>query len=279
MRGRGRTRGRGRGYDDDHERRGEYGRADRDGRGRGRFEDDSNNRQRSGATYDERFESGRGPYAGPVTNGYAVNTGPGGYTAVPQAPPSANIASRLSTPLNINKVLKQVTDDRLEQARKVQQVCNLPDMCSRPNALTQLLAALKQPQSGPPPISAAAPVPTPPAPMPPPGGAPGIPGIPPMPPPSGYYSQHGTAPLQAPPFPPNNPYGAMPPLPPPGAQSNQASGLPPNILTLLQSVQRQPPVTPQYGVPPQVMNSPPPATGGSTQYQQLMSYLVKKIIV
>lgn len=113
--------------------------------------------------------------------------------------------------------------------------------------------------------------------MPPPGGAAGIPGMHPMPPPSGsYYPQPGAASLPAPPFPPNNPYGAMPPLPLPSAQSSPPSGLPPNILALLQSAQRQAPMTSQYGVPPQVMNSPPTAAGNSTQYQQLMSYLVSQ---
>ncbi len=178
--------------------------------------------------------------------------------------------------MNINKELKQVTDDRLEQARKVQQVCSLLDTRPQTDVLIQLLAALKQPQPGPPP---AAPVPGPPTPMPPPGGAAGIPGMPPMPPPSGsYYSQPGTS-LPAPPFPSNNPYGAMPPLPLPSAQSGQPGGLPPNILALLQSAQRQAPMTSQYGVPPQVMNSPPPAAGSSTQYQQLMSYLVSTPIL
>ena len=122
-------------------------------------------------------------------------------------------------------------------------------------------------------MPAAAPVP---APMPPLSSVPGMPGMPPMPPLSGtYYPQPGTAPLQAPPFPPNNPYGAIPP--PTGAQSNQTApmgGLPPNVLALLQSVQRQTPPTSQYGMP-QVMNSPPPGpAGGNPQYQQLMSYLV-----
>ena len=86
--------------------------------------------------------------------------------------------------------------------------------------------------------------------------------------------------MQAPPFPPSNPYAAMPPPLPTGQQGNHPpppiGGLPPNILALLQSAQRQTPPAPHYSVPPQIMNSPPPGPTGTSanQYQQLMSYLV-----
>ncbi|KAF8628245.1 hypothetical protein AX15_004020 [Amanita polypyramis BW_CC] len=107
-RGRGRTRGRGRGYDGDHERR-EHNRADKEGRGRGRFEDDFNNRSRGGVSYDERFEGSRSTYTAPSVNGYAANAGVSNYAILPQPQPPANAPT-------------VVQDDRLEQARKVQQV-------------------------------------------------------------------------------------------------------------------------------------------------------------
>ncbi|KIL71617.1 hypothetical protein M378DRAFT_182993 [Amanita muscaria Koide BX008] len=235
-RGRGRMRGRGRGHEDDHDRRGDHGRHDKDGRGRGGRSDDFFNRPKGSGSYDERFESGRGSFTGTPANGYETGGNVSGYSSVPQPATDSN-----------------PSDDRLEQARKVQ----------------QLLAALKQPQVGPP---------VAPAPLPPSTSSQSMPPIPPIPMSAGaYYPPPGTSPLHNPPFPPHNPYGVMPPLPP-GPQSNQAPPhLSPNILALLQSAQRQTPPTPQYGVPPPMMNSPPPSQPGSNanpQYQQLMSYLV-----
>ncbi|KAJ3505641.1 hypothetical protein NLJ89_g7313 [Agrocybe chaxingu] len=150
-------------------------------------------------------------------------------------------------------------DDRLEQARRVQ----------------QLLAALKQPATG---------------------GASAQPGIPPtpagQPPPNPYYPP---PPPAAGPYAaaPTNPYTGMPP-PMASAQSIGAqpaanpslAGLPPNILALVQSAQQQqrPPGAPgqPFGMPPpHLMNAPPPGALGATappgagnpQYQQLMAYL------
>ncbi|KAG5341699.1 hypothetical protein C0989_007926 [Termitomyces sp. Mn162] len=140
------------------------------------------------------------------------------------------------------------SDDRLEQARKVQ----------------QLLAALKQPTGGPAPGGMAAMAPAPPPPPPPSAG------------PASYYGQ-----------PPNPP--AMAPYPAYGGVASQGvppaatlSGLPPNILALIQSAQQQqqrPPGPPgQYGsMMMQPMNGSGPAAGGAgtqaQQYQQLMSFL------
>ncbi|KAK7465271.1 hypothetical protein VKT23_005250 [Stygiomarasmius scandens] len=239
-RGRGRGRGRGGGYDHDDDRR-DHGR-DRDRGGRGRYDDDYDGGRRGGGPngFNDRYDSGpRGGYP---------PSGPPSYSQPPPAAPS-NVGA---------------PDDRLEQARKVQ----------------QLLAALKQPQAG-------ATTPT----VPPAAPAPAMTGMPPsMPPPGGqpYYP-----PAAAPYPPPPNPYGA--PMPPPqssapagqqGAPPASAlNGLPPNILALLQSAQQQqqpagtPPGMPSYGVPPPppMMTTPPPGAAGAAppapNYQQLMSFL------
>ncbi|KAF8079046.1 hypothetical protein FPV67DRAFT_1467314 [Lyophyllum atratum] len=222
---------------------GDYGRFARGG-GQGRG-------GRRGGGYTERYDrggggGGGGGYGGGPPPPPPANYGPpgGGYGAPPPGPPPAAV---------------QQPDDRLEQARKVQ----------------QLLAALKQPQGG------AAPPPTgPPAPGIPP---PGMPGMPPMPPTPNYYSQPPNAPM--PPYPgavpPANPYGNVPPQSstpqpgPPGVPPS-LSGLPPNILALLQSWYAS--RAPQYGAPPmKPMNgmTPPPGSNPAVnaQYQQLMSFL------
>lgn len=137
-------------------------------------------------------------------------------------------------------------DDRLDQARKVQ----------------QLLAALKQPQGGPPGAA------TPPT---------MHPGPPPIQPNAPYYSQ--PPPGGMPPYPgsmpPPSTYAGVPPTPPPGSTGAGANGLPPNIMALLQQAQSRPPGAPgagalPYGMPP----GPPPNGVPPAQYQQLMSYLV-----
>lgn len=138
-------------------------------------------------------------------------------------------------------------DERLDQARKVQ----------------QLLAALKQPQNGLPGTA------TPPT-MP--------PGPPPLPHNAPYYSQ--PPPSGMPPYPghmppPPSAYPTGPPAaptPPPGSAGAGANALPPNIMALLQQAQSRPPGGPAapYGMPPGPPGGAPPA-----QYQQLMSYLVR----
>ncbi|KAF9469696.1 hypothetical protein BDZ94DRAFT_1243047 [Collybia nuda] len=263
--GRGRGQGQGRNYDDDYDRRGgnDYGRfpdrGDPRGRGGGRLDDDYGNRGgRGGGTgggYNDRYDGNKGGgYGGSGPSGY--NNGPpplSGYGGPP--PPQSSIPAG-------------PPDDRLEQARKVQ----------------QLLAALKQP-----PIGGAPPPPVP--------SAPGLPrpgGMPPMPPPppnsNPYYSQPPNPPM--PPYPgpvpPVNPYSNIPPPPqsstpqPPGPSPPASlAGLPPNILALLQSAQQQRPTQPPpgpYGMPPgppPMMNTPPPGANpaNNAQYQQLMSYL------
>ena len=146
-----------------------------------------------------------------------------------------------------NYVLTQYQggEDRLEQARKVQ----------------QLLAALKQPGGGPPGPS---------PPVPPPMAAP--------PPGAGYYPPP-PGPVGYPSVPPPNSYGG-PPMPPPA----NVAGLPPNILALLQNAQRPggAPPQPPYGGPPPSLPPPgalqaPPGGGASAaqSYQQLMAYLVR----
>ncbi|TFK41933.1 hypothetical protein BDQ12DRAFT_696506 [Crucibulum laeve] len=260
--GRGRARGRGRGrgqHDEFDDRRGgggggggDYGGRDR-GRG-GRYEDDFGVRGGrgggggGGGGYNDRQDAGRG-YGGSAPGGYGNGMSPQGpYGGPPPPPPAAAGAP----------------DDRLEQARKVQ----------------QLLAALKQPQAAPPATAAPAPMPAPP-----------MSGMPPMQPmqqlPNPYYPP---PPSGMPPYPgaitPNGAYGGIPTTSSTPQPPNPAlSGLPPNILALLQSAQQQrppgaPPAPGQYGMPPPgVMNTPPPpppsgapaATGA--QYQQLMSYL------
>ncbi|KAH7886218.1 hypothetical protein F5I97DRAFT_1233147 [Phlebopus sp. FC_14] len=255
-RGRGRGRARARGaFDDGFDRRDDFGR-DRD---RGRYEEDS---RRGGARggYGDRFDNRAYPPSGynePTSTSTAYNQPPASSTN----PPSA-------------------VDERLEQARKVQ----------------QLLAALKQPQNG----TAPPPLPSQPAPgavVPPPVG------MPPMaqPPPSApsYYppppSMQPPPPYPLMPASGQNPYAAMPPQPStPQPQGHPGmAGIPPNILTLLQQSQSQPPMpsqhqpAPQYGMPPpppQQMMSPPPMSSlppgapqpGNPAYQQLMSFLASQ---
>ncbi|KAG5639546.1 hypothetical protein H0H81_012217 [Sphagnurus paluster] len=189
--------------------------------------------------------------------------------AAGMVPPLPRIPTLLRKPLQQQQQQQYAPDDRLEQARKVQ----------------QLLAALKQPQSGAPP---AAPAGMPPA---------GMPGMPPMQPtPNGYYGP--TPPYPGAP-PPHNPYSNGPsqsstpqPGPPPAVPgaAQTLNGLPPNILALLQNAQQQRPPQPQptgYGMPPpQMMNGsvPPAPPMGSNpaahaQYQQLMSFLVSGGVV
>ncbi|KAG6842403.1 hypothetical protein C0991_007533 [Blastosporella zonata] len=170
------------------------------------------------------------------------------------------------------------SDDRLEQARKVQ----------------QLLAALKQPAPSAPP---------PPGPgLPPPGPMPSMPPPPMQQPPTGPGSYYGQPPNPAA-MPSYPPYGALPPPPKPTSTPPAAGGapsaatlssLPPNILALLQSAQQaqaraqqggplSAPPAPgppgQYGSmmmqPLNGLASTPPAPPGgqAQQYQQLMSFL------
>uniref|UniRef100_A0A8H7YAD6 RRM domain-containing protein n=1 Tax=Psilocybe cubensis TaxID=181762 RepID=A0A8H7YAD6_PSICU len=240
-------RGRGEDYDD---RRGDFGRQDRDYRQRnGRYDDENPGRGGRQGGYNDRYENNRGGYGGPPppppqSGGYGAppisgyGGGPPGYGMPPAPPPPPPSAQ----------------DDRLEQARKVQ----------------QLLAALKQPVSAPPAV-------------PPPTSAPPMPAIPAAPPTSNsYYSQ---PPAQYPG--PANPYGApnAPPASVPPVNPNLAN-LPPNILALLQSAQQQsqqrppPPGQAFSAPPPHLMGTPPPgamagAPPSSTnpQYQQLMAYL------
>ncbi|KAF5384968.1 hypothetical protein D9615_001162 [Tricholomella constricta] len=258
-RGRGRGgggRGRGRGFEDDGDRRfggNDYGRFNRGSAGRGRHDDDYGHRGGGrGGGYNDRYDrgGGYGDSGHPPAGNYGAPGG--GYGAPPPPPPAPPAAAA-------------PPDDRLEQARKVQ----------------QLLAALKQPQAG------AAPPPGPPAPGIPPPQA-GMAGMVPMQPPAPNY--YGQPPM--PPYPGAVPYGNMPPQsstpqpgPPPAAPgaAPALSGLPPNILALLQSAQqpRPPPPPAQYGMgPPQMMNGsglPPPPAGSNpaahAQYQQLMSFL------
>ncbi|CAA7264776.1 unnamed protein product [Cyclocybe aegerita] len=246
----GRGRGRGRGSDDDHDRRGgDYGRQDRDhrGRGGGRYDDDRGRGGRPGGPPD-RYDN-HGGYGGPPPGNYGG--GSSGYGMPPGPPPPPPAAPPV--------------DDRLEQARRVQ----------------QLLAALKQPATDG--VSPLAPV------------HPAQPGMPPtsavQPPPNPYYP---------PPPPAAGPYAAAPPnpyagMPPPMASTQpmgaptanpNLAGLPPNILALVQSAQQQQrpsgaPGQPFGMPPPHLMNPPPPGALGAAgppgaanpQYQQLMAYL------
>ncbi|KAG6851351.1 hypothetical protein H0H93_005749 [Arthromyces matolae] len=281
-RGRGRggfNRGRGRGgggsfNEDDGGRYGggdDYGRFGGRGGGRGGRHDDydggGGRGMGRGRGYGNRYDrgGGGGGYgdSGPPGGGYGgPSSGYGGPPPMlqPQAPPPPTSAS----------MAPSVSDgERLEQARKVQ----------------QLLAALKQPASGAPPGPG-------------PGAAPGI--LPP--PPSGSAPYYGAPPNSAamPPYPPYGGAPSQPPAPvqpqiPPPVSSTPPvggpppmaalSGLPPNILSLMQSAQQQqrPGAPPgQYGsmmmqplngsaagVPPQGASAQSQA-----QYQQLMSYLV-----
>ncbi|KAF5392462.1 hypothetical protein D9757_002245 [Collybiopsis confluens] len=257
--GRGRGRGRG-GYDDDFDRGSGYNR-DRDyrgggGGGRGRYDDDyggGGGRRGGGpSNYNDRYESRGGGYGpGPDNGGYSVPT----FSQPPPQPPAAVSAGG---PVS--------TDDRLEQARKVQ----------------QLLAALKQP------AGALSPPNAPPAQL----GS--MPTIPPVQPPSlsgvqGFYPPPGA--LAQPPSFPGLMYGVPPPptasssTPPTAANPSTASlaQLPPTIMALLhQHHQQQQPQgapsiipggAPSYGMPPPMMGSPPPGSASGSNYQQLMSYL------
>ena len=167
----------------------------------------------------------------------------------------------------------QPPDQRLEQARKVQQVtCPIFQW---PPLLTQnfqLLAALKQPTapSAPEPVSATAPP---------------VVGMPPNP----SIQQPAANPYYPPPpsagsYPtdPSNLYGAVPPSAAPPLNNPALAGLPPNILALLQSAQQPQtrstttPTQASYAIP-----TPPAASmasslpaASSPQYQQLMAYLV-----
>lgn len=176
-------------------------------------------------------------------------------------------------------------DERLEQARKVQQVTGCRNMERLPRwshcfCVFQLLAALKQPQNGAAPSTGQPSIPPPPT-----GGMPNMPPGPPQPNP--YYPPPPPSAMQPRlPYPgsvPPNPYGSMPPpsTPQPGQPSAATlAGLPPNILALLQQQQQQGAQVPQqqhgapqYGMPPPQMM--PPANGaGQPGYQQLMAYLV-----
>ncbi|PCH34107.1 hypothetical protein WOLCODRAFT_135505 [Wolfiporia cocos MD-104 SS10] len=262
-------RGRGRGYGgDDWDRRGDWGR-DRD-RGRS-YDDDYGKGGGRGGGFDNRFDGRHaGGYGGPGPSG------PPSYGGGPGAPPPA--------PYPAPPAAAPPVDERLEQAKKVQ----------------QLLAALKQPQGGaaqPPnaqPAPGSVPPPTMPPQIPPTGPAAGFYQSPPMPP---MHSQH-------PPFPPPNGMPSAPganPYPPMQSSSTPQPGqppasalanLPPNLLALLQqnsqSQQQQspppgppPPSMPQmppYNMPQQMMPPQPPVPGVSAmsnggQYQQLMAYL------
>ncbi|KAF8559926.1 hypothetical protein OG21DRAFT_1502271 [Imleria badia] len=263
LRGRGRARGgrgRARGYDDGWERRDDF--RDRDRRG---FDDDSRG-GRGGRGYGndrggyggDRFEARPSYPSGPSYNEPTSTT-----TAYTQ--PSPGPAS------------SQTSEDRLEQARRVQ----------------QLLAALKQPQNGGPATQPApGPVPPPSLPMPPIAQPPHS-ANPYYPPPSMQQPAH---PYPAIPSQSTNPYGQMLPQPQTPQQGQAPPGMgniPPNILALLQqsSAQQSPLApqqssTPQYGMPPPPpqMMSPPPMSSlppgapqpGGPGYQQLMAFLASQ---
>lgn len=144
-------------------------------------------------------------------------------------------------------------DDRLEQARKVQ----------------QLLAALKQPGG-----TSAASVPnttTPPIPsMPAPASS-----MPPFPP----YPPAST--LSQPPYPsslpPSSAYTGVPPPTVPQMASQpppNSAGLPPNIMALLHTAQQRQATPTQYGAPTMPGASVAAPAQGGPQFQQLLSYLV-----
>ncbi|KAJ3750951.1 hypothetical protein DFH05DRAFT_142872 [Lentinula detonsa] len=263
VRGRGRGRGRG-SYDDDFERGGSR---DRDQRGRGRY-DDEYGRRNGGPNnnYNDRYDRGGGYGPGPDTGGeYSVPT----FSQPPPASPGMGAAPGSA-------------DDRLEQARKVQ----------------QLLAALKQPAGGPAPPNlntTGMPSIAPPMSAPPPGG-PSFYSQPPPPVSMGQTPYPGMMP----------PYGIPPPAsstpqPPPASNATAPTaaltGLPPNIMALIQSAQQQqqgsgltagvpppamsgppPPGGPVYGMPPPPMmgSSPPNGSGAAANYQQFMPYLTKR---
>jgi len=195
----------------------------------------------------------------------------GGY--VPPPP----VAAPASAPVRYMPISREVpdadstrlqpVDERVEQARKVQ----------------QLLAALKQPQTG------AAPS-TPPASGPPPP-QPSYSSLPSLPHPpansNGFYPPPPPN-VQRPPFPGSLPpppananlYGSMPPssTPQPGQGQSSMGSLPPNILALLQQSQTQPQGAPGLynNMPPQHLN--PSSTSNippnpQPNYNQLMAYL------
>ncbi|KAH0837926.1 hypothetical protein J3R83DRAFT_6158 [Lanmaoa asiatica] len=255
---------RGRGYDDGWDRRDDF--RDRDRRS---FDDDS----RGGRGGGRGYGGDRGGYGGdrfdtrpPYPTGGSYNEPTSTTTAYNQ--PSSGLAS------------SQTSEDRLEQARRVQ----------------QLLAALKQPQNG-----TAPPVPTQPVPGPVPPPALPMPPIA-QPPPSAtsYYPppsmQQAAHPYPAIPSQSTSPYGQMLPqtqTPQPGQAPPGMGTLPPNILALLQqSSSQQPPLapqqssSPQYGMPPPPpqMISPPPMSSlppgapqpGGPGYQQLMAFLASQ---
>ncbi|KAH8110594.1 hypothetical protein DFH11DRAFT_1619149 [Phellopilus nigrolimitatus] len=272
--------GRGRGgppRDDWDDRRGGGGDWDRDGDRNRRYRDDyegggrGRGRGRGGGYNGDRFDD-RGAYGGgppPPHNSYG---GPG-----PSGPPPHSYGQPNGGP---PLPPAPPVDERLEQARKVQ----------------QLLAALKQPQaSGPP-------QPGPPAmPGPPPHMPPGVPSYYPPPPSSGMAGAPHMYP--GPPPPMANPYGAPPPpVPQPSTPQQSAAaapsqapptslaGLPPNILAMLQQAaqgspppppppaglphQMAPPGMPPYGMPSTPTQPSVPAAGPASQdYQQLMAFL------
>ncbi|KAG6901867.1 hypothetical protein C0995_007093 [Termitomyces sp. Mi166 len=271
--GRGRGRGGGGGYNDNDGGRysggNDYGRF---GHGRGGRQDDYDGGKGRGGGYGDRHDrGGGGGYgdSGPPGGGYGAPSG--GYGGPPPMMPPQAPAPAPPVPL---PAAGGASDDRLEQARKVQ----------------QLLAALKQPGPG-----------LPGGPPPPSGG---MAGMPPPPPPAGPGSYYGALPPPPPPppnaaaMPPYPPYGGLPP-PPPQAPSQSSSqppatpapglgGLPPNILALIQNAQQQqqqqqrsvgPPG--QYGsMMMQPMNGSATSAGQggagaaqAQQYQQLMSFL------
>lgn len=249
-RGRGRGRGRG-GHDDGWDRRDEWGR-DRD---RPRYDEDSRGGRGGGrGGYGaDRFDS-RPPYQ---ASGYNQPTS----TAAAYSQPAP------STPVTQTGGM----DDRLEQARQVQ----------------QLLAALKQPQNG-----GAPPVPPQQAPAPVQSSL-GMPTVPPS-----YYPPPPSSMQQpVPPYPPmpvtaSNPYATMQnQITPQPGQTPNIAGLPANILALLQQTQTQQPPqqppAPQYGMQPpptQQLMSPPPMSSlppgapqpGNPGYQQLMAFLASQ---
>ncbi|KAG7099852.1 hypothetical protein E1B28_001659 [Marasmius oreades] len=251
------------GPDDDYERKDTFGRERGGGRGgrgggggggAGRYEDDWSNRKDN---FNDRYE---GPRFGPNSNNFGTNTAGPTFNPPPPAP-----------------LQPQSSDDRLEQAKKVQ----------------QLLAALKQPASNAPPV-------------PPPGSAPlpPIPGVPPQ-----MTQSLAATPMHNPYYPPPGPGGHQPPYlapnmygPPPGQSSNTTqtgaapppivsppppavlNALPPNVLALLQSAQQQqqpgggPPPGMPYSMPSPMMGTPPPGAGapGNASYQQLMAMMQNK---
>ncbi|KAF7337601.1 RNA-binding domain-containing protein [Mycena sanguinolenta] len=271
----GRGGGRGRGWNDDH-----YGGGGRDRRNR--FDDDYNNNNNNyrgggpggggGRPYNNnQGYDGRSPAPAPTPTPYGGGYGggmnggpPGNYGPPPPAPPpvSSNVLPLFSALYyDADSSLQQPTDERLEQARKVQ----------------ALLAALKPPaEGGAPPAVGPQPVAPPPMQMQPPYGA--------------YGPPPGAMPPQPYGGPPPNPYAMPPPPPqpqpgPPPAQNPAGmQTLPPHILALLQQAQQQqqqqqqqpppgpynmPGVPPVGMPPPQMINTPPP-NANPQQYQQLM---------